>query len=116
MDRKKAERQKPRKLKKAQKNVAPVSDITVEATLLAKIDENSHLPDKKQERYWQLRRKREDEMLTDEELTEYQSLVQEWEARNVKRIEALIALAEQRETTLRGVMTELSLKGAEDDS
>ena len=114
-EKQKAERQNRRKLKKEKKTVASLQDITAEAMLLAKIEENSRLPDKKQNRYWRLRRKREDEMLTDEELKEYQSLVQEWEARNVKRIEALIVLAKQRGTTLRGIVAELGLKGAQGD-
>ena len=65
--------------------------------------------------HWLLRRKCEDETLTDAELQELQSLNHEWEARNVKRVEALCALAEHRGTTLRGVMAELGLKGSHRD-
>ena len=86
-----------------------------EQALLAKIRTNSHLSDKKQKRYWQLRRKCEDETLTNAELKEYQLLNQEWETRNVKRVEALVALAEQRGMTLHCVMTELGLQGAQCD-
>jgi hypothetical protein len=56
-----------------------------------------------------LRRKHECRTLTERELAEYQALLQQLEARNVKRIEALIALAQRHGTTLRGVMTELGL-------
>ncbi len=54
-------------------------------------------------------------MLTDAESEEYESLIQEWEARNVERVRALIALAKKRGTTLRGVMIQLGLKGTEND-
>jgi len=80
-----------------------------ETTLLARIEENSRLPAAAQRRYKQLRRKRERGTLTERDLTEYQALLQQLEARNVKRIEALIALAQRRGTTLRGIMAELGL-------
>jgi hypothetical protein len=80
-----------------------------EAALLARIKENSCLPTAAQRRYEQLRRKCERRTLTERELTEYQALLQQLEARNVKRIETLIALAQRRGTTLRGIMAELGL-------
>lgn len=80
-----------------------------EAALLARIKENSHLPAAAQRRYEQLRRKCERKILTERDLTEYQTLLQQLEARNVKRVEALIALAQRRGTTLRSVMAELGL-------
>jgi hypothetical protein len=80
-----------------------------EAALLACIEENSHFPAAAQRRYEQLRRKRERGTLTEREWTESQALLQQLEARNVKRIEALIALAQRRGTTLRGIMAELGL-------
>lgn len=86
-----------------------------EAALLVRISENSHLPDMEQRRYERLRRKCEQRTLTESELAEYQSLLQQLEARNVKRIEALIALAKRRGTTLRAITAELGLKGADDD-
>lgn len=76
-----------------------------EAKLLAVIEENSELPDADHKRFKRLWRKSEAETITDEELIEYQGLIQQLEARNVKRIEALIALAKSRGTTLRGVTT-----------
>jgi hypothetical protein len=85
-----------------------------EAALLSCIEENSRLPTAEQRRYERLRRKCERRTLTERELTEYQSLLQQLEARNVKRIEALIALAKRRGTTLRGIMAELGLKGEDD--
>jgi hypothetical protein len=89
-----------------QQNGQPADE---EAALLACIQENSRLPATEQRRYEQLRRKRTRKTLTERELGEYQALLQQFEARNVKRIEALIALAQRRGTTLRGVMAELGL-------
>jgi hypothetical protein len=86
-----------------------------EAALVTLIQEHSLLPPTEQERYEELRHKRELTRLTECELAEYQSLLQQLEARNVKRIEALSALAQRRGTTLRGIMTELGLKGGNDD-
>jgi hypothetical protein len=81
-----------------------------EAALVTLIQEHSLLPPTEQERYEELRHKRELTRLTECELAEYQSLLQQLEARNVKRIEALSALAQRRGTTLRGITTELGLK------
>ena len=89
--------------------------MTTETHLLAKIKKNSRLPKKKHNRYWDLRRKREEKPLTEAESAEYLTLIQEWEARNVERVRALIALAEKRGTTLRNLMAQLGLKGAEGD-
>jgi hypothetical protein len=65
-----------------------------EAALFACIQENSRLPAAAQRRYERLCRKCERRVLTDHELTEYQALLQQLEARNVKRLEALIAPGE----------------------
>lgn len=81
-----------------------------EATLLAFIQEFSLLPPIEQRRYEQLRRKCELTTLSEDELAEYQSLLQQLECRNVKRIEALSALAQHRGTTLRGITAEVGLK------
>jgi len=85
-----------------------------ETILLADIEENSCLPAAEQRRYKQLRRKCEHRTLTAHELAEYQALLQQLEARNVKRIEALVALAQRRGTTLEGIMAELGLPSADD--
>ena len=81
-----------------------------EAVLVTFIQEYSLLPSVEQKRYEELRRKCELETLTEPELAEYQSLLQQLETRNVKRIEALNALAQRRGRTLRGIMAELGLK------
>lgn len=92
-----------------------ISDLTPEPILLAMIEEYSRLPEKKHDRYWKLRGKREEKPLTDVESEEYELLIQEWEARNVERVRALITLAKKRGTTLRGVMKQPELKGTEDE-
>ena len=68
------------------------------------------MPSVEQERYEELRHKCESTTLTEPELAEYQSLLQQLEARNVKRIEALSILAQRRGTTLRGITTVFDLK------
>ena len=84
-----------------------------EAKLLAVVEDNSRLPETEHRKWNRLRRKLHAETITDEELLELQSLNQQLEARNVKRVEALIALAKQRGTTLRGVMVQLGLTGGD---
>jgi hypothetical protein len=84
-----------------------------EAALLATIEENSRLPTTEQRRYERLRRKCERRTLTEPELAEYQLLLQQLEARNVRRVEALIALAQRHSTTLQGIMAELGLPHAD---
>ena len=85
-----------------------------EAKLLACIKENSRLPTADQRCYERLRRKHERTDLTESEFAEYQSLIQRLEARNVKRLDALLALAKKRGTTLRGIMKELGLPSMKD--
>ena len=80
-----------------------------EAFLLATIQENSQLPEKEQQRYQQLWRKCEDETLNENELAEYQTLLSQLEAQNLKRIEALVALAQSRGKTLGEITAELGL-------
>ena len=86
-----------------------------ETVLVTLIQEYSLLPPVEQEHYEDLRHKCELTTLTEPELTEYQSLLQQLEARNVKRIEALSALAQRRGTTLREIMAELGLKSDKGD-
>ena len=86
-----------------------------EAVLVTLIQEHSFLPPTEQERYEELRCKCESTTLTEHELTEYQLLLQQLEARNIKRIEVLSTLAQRRGITLRGIMAELGLKGENGD-
>ena len=90
------------------------STLTEESTLLATIRENSQLVKKEQERYRQLWAKCENETLSEDELTEYQALLSQLEARNLKRIEALITLAQSRGKTLGEVTAELDFKEGND--
>jgi hypothetical protein len=94
-----------------EKHITPGDE---EAVLLAAIEENSRLPAAEQRRYERLQRKCERHTLTTQELAEYQALLQQLEARNVKRVEALIALAQQRGTTLQSLMADLGLRSADD--
>ena len=85
-----------------------------ESDLLQVIQVNSKLPEKEHRRYQELWYKCEDETLTEVELAEYQALLSELEARNAKRIEALIVLARLHGKTLREVITELDTKEGSD--
>lgn len=73
-----------------------VQSTNKEDSLLAIIQENSGLPEKEQTRYQQLWRKCEDKTISNDELTEYQTLLRQLETHNLKRIEALMALAQIR--------------------
>ncbi len=65
-----------------------------EASLLMIIQENSQLPEKDRTRYQLLWYKCENGTISDDELAEYQTLLRQLETRNLKRIEALMALAQ----------------------
>lgn len=86
-------------------------ELPEEATLLASIRENSRLPEEEQRRYQELWHKCENATLSEAELAEYQKLIGDLEARNLKRLEALTTLAQMRGKTLRQIMAELGLKG-----
>jgi len=75
-------------------NCTSIQSTDKEDSLLTIIQENSRLPEKDQTRYQQLWHKRENETINDDELTEYQTLLNQLETRNLKRIEALMALAQ----------------------
>lgn len=78
-----------------------------EEELLKVIKENSQLPPEKQKRFNKLRRKLQNETLTEKEHAEYLSLLQELERRNIKRLEALIESAKRRGVEVRELMREL---------
>ena len=81
-----------------------------EDCLLTAIQENSHLPETEQRRYQELWHKCEYETLTETELAEYQTLVNELDTRNLKRLEALITLAELRGKTVDDIIAEVGVK------
>ena len=80
-----------------------------DAEVVAFIRKNSQLPEKAYRRYWQLRRKREDETLSDDEQRTYEELLRKLEIMNVKRLEALAILVQRWEKPVREIMGELGL-------
>src|SRR6266568_8757688 len=80
-----------------------------EASLLARIQENSRLPAAEQRRFNHLRRKQQAEGMTASEEAELQVLWQRVEQMNVARLEALTRLAHHRNTDVRRVMRELGI-------
>ena len=91
-------------------NMTQAQYVDKENTLLAIIHKNSRLPEKDQLRYQELWNKCENETISDDELSKYQHLLSQLEARNLKQIDALIALARSRERTLEDIIAELGLK------
>ena len=80
-----------------------------DAEVVAFIRKNSQLPEKAYRRYWQLRRKREDETLSDDEQRTYEELLRKLEIMNVKRLEAIAILVQRWEKPVREIMGELGL-------
>jgi hypothetical protein len=85
-----------------------------EAALLARIEENSRLPDAEQRRFNRLRRKRQAEKLATAEAAELEALWQRVERMNAARLEALAELAGRRGTDVRTLMRELGLREKQD--
>ena len=81
-----------------------------EVSLLAIIQDNSQLPEKEQQRYQELWHECEYGTLTENELTEYQTLVNKLDIRNLKRLEAIIALAELRGKTIDDIIAQVGVK------
>ncbi len=82
-----------------------------DAAIVAFIRKNSQLPKKENRRYWQLRRKREDETLSDIEMPEYEELIGQLEAMNIERLEALVILVKCWGKPAKEIMAELELFG-----
>jgi tRNA nucleotidyltransferase (CCA-adding enzyme) len=80
-----------------------------DAEVLAFIRKNSRLPEKENRHYWQLRRKREDETLSDNEISEYEELIRQLDTMNIKRLEALAILVRRWGKPVREIMAELGL-------
>ena len=80
-----------------------------DADILAFIRKNSQLPEKENRRYWQLRHKREDETLSDNEIPEYEELIRQLDVMNVKRLEALAILVQRWGKPVKEIMGELGL-------
>jgi hypothetical protein len=81
-----------------------------EEALLREIWENSQLPPEKQKRFNRLRRKLQEETISEAERKELLALWREVERRNVRRLEALIKLARRRGVTVRELMRQLGIK------
>ena len=95
-----------------QQEVVGGEDVDPDATdaeVVAFIRENSQLPEKAYRRYWQLRHKREDETLSDDEQRVYEELLRELEIMNVKRLEALAILVQRWGKPVKEIMGELGV-------
>ena len=86
-----------------------VDPDATDAEVVAFIRKNSQLPEKAYRRYWQLRRKREDETLSDDEQRTYEALIRKLEIMNVKRLEALAILVQRWGKPVKEIMGELGL-------
>ena len=80
-----------------------------DTTIVAFIRKNSQLPEKAHRRYWQLRRKREDQTLSDDGQQAYEELIRKLEIMNVKRLEVLAILVQRWGKPVREIMRELGL-------
>lgn len=78
-----------------QQDQSPNEDLAPNATddeVLNFIRKNTRLPRKEHRRYWELRLKREDTDLNDDETVEYENFITKLGKMNVKRVEALAIL------------------------
>ena len=78
--------------------------------MLASIRANLLLPEKENRRYWQLRCKREDETLSDTELSEYQELVNRLTILNTKRLEGIAILVHRWGKPAEDIIAEFGLR------
>lgn len=95
-----------------QQEAAIGEDVDPDATdaeVVAFIRKNSQLPEKAYRRYWQLRLKREDETLSDEEQQTYEELLRQSTVMDTKRLEALAILVHRWGKPVEEIMAELGL-------
>lgn len=85
------------------------ANTELENELLARIRINSRLPEAAQRRYNRLRRKRQDETITQAELSDLRILNSRLEWMSGERLEALIELARLRHTDVQTLMRELGI-------
>ena len=81
-----------------QQDQSPDEDLDLNASddeVLDFIRKHTRLPKKDHRRYWELRLKREDTDLNDEESVEYENFITKLGKMNVKRIEALAILVQR---------------------
>ena len=96
-----------------QEEAAVGEDVDPDATdavVLAAIRANLLLPEKQNQRYWQLRHKSDDETLSDGELSEYQELVRRLTILNTKRLEGIAVLAQRWEKPAEDIIAEFGLR------
>lgn len=74
------------------------------------IRKNTRLPEKQNRRYWELRLKREDTDLSDNETTEYENFLSKLGEMNVKRLEALAILVDRWDKTASEILSEHDLQ------
>ncbi len=74
------------------------------------IRKNTRLPEKENRRYWELRLKREDTDLSDNETTEYENFLSKLGEMNVKRLEALAILVDRWDKTASEILSEYDLQ------
>ena len=100
-----------------QREAAIGEDVDPEASdteVLASIRANLLLPEKENLRYWELRRKSDDETLTDDELPEYQELVRRLMILNTKRLEGIAILVHRWGKPPEQIIAEFGLKAGND--
>ena len=73
------------------------------------IRKNTRLPKKEHRRYWELRLKREETDLNDDESVEYENFITKLGKMNVKRIEALVILVHRWEKPATEILSEYGL-------
>ena len=86
-----------------------VDPDATDAEVVAFIRKNSQLPEKAYRRYWQLRLKREDETLSDDEQQTYEELLRQSTVMDIKRLEALTILVHRWGKPVKEIMAELGL-------
>jgi len=77
--------------------------------VLAFIKKNTRLPEKENLRYWELRLKREDTDLCDDETVEYEDFLTQLAEMNIKRLEALAILVHRWEKPASEILSEYDL-------
>lgn len=100
-----------------QKDISVDEELDVEASddeVIAFIKKNLKLPENEDRRYWQLRRKSDDESLTEGELPEYQELVRQLTILNTKRLEGISILVQRWEKPAQEIIAKIGLTTGND--
>lgn len=83
--------------------------------VLAFIKKNTRLPEKENRRYWELRLKREDTDLCDDEKVEYENFLTKLAEMSVKRLEALTILVHRWKKPASEILSEYGLHISQHD-